>query len=294
MDIVTWFLPYRTDVLTLFFKAISLIAEDIFIMGFVAIGYWCFNKKFYRDLAVLLCLSIMLNVLLKAVFKIPRPMIEPLVMVNDLFSFPSGHAQITAVFWLTIAFYYKRGIIWGLAAFIIVAQCIARMYLGVHFFLDVFVGSLVGLFTVIGYEKFRRSGYWSLFSRSKWGMALVFAGWILVYYLSMIDDLNANNMVAMGALAGVIAGHLFENSYCIFENPKSNVRRYILGFLGLGLLLGMHFVLKIIPISHGYFYYFGAYMILGLQITFIFPLIVQLVGKTFVWNKKEACIDKMN
>lgn len=279
MDILTWFLSCRTEALTVFFKVISLIAEETFIMAFVAIGYWCFNKKLYRDLAVLVCLSIMLNVLLKAVFKIPRPMIEPLVSINDLYSFPSGHAQITAVFWLVLAVYYKRPSMWGLAVFMIIAQCISRMYLGVHFFLDVFMGSLMGLITVIGYVMYHNSVYWPIFSKSKWAMALVFLGWILVYFLSMIDDLNANSIVAIGALAGVILGHILENNFCVYQNPINFVSKAVIAIVGMVLLLTMQYGLKIIPMSHGYFYYFGVYMVLGLQITFIFPLIVQLCYK---------------
>lgn len=290
MDILIWFLSWRTEALTLFFKVISLSAEETFLMAFVALGYWCFNKKLYRDLAVIICVSIMFNVLLKAVFKIPRPMVEPLVSINDLYSFPSGHAQVTAVFWLMLASYYKRAFLWGLAVFVIVAQCLSRMYLGVHFFLDVFVGSMLGVVTVYGYIIYRNSVYWTLFSKSKWAMAMVFACWILVYYLSMIDDLNANNIVAIGALSGIVIGHLLENRFCSYSTPIKHVTKCIIGTLGIALLLSIQYVLKVLPVNHGYGYYLCAYMLLGMQITYLFPALIQIINKK---TKHKHAIDKL-
>lgn len=281
MDNIVWFLPYRTEALTIFFKVISLIAEDAFIIAFLAIGYWCFNKKLYRDLTVLVCLSIMLNVLLKVIFKIPRPMIEPLIAINDDYSFPSGHAQITAVFWLMLASYYKRSFVWFLAGFMIIAQCLSRVYLGVHYMTDVVVGSLIGVITIIGYRLYRNSDYWILFSRNKWAMSLIFVGWLLVYYLSMIDDLNANCITAMGALSGVIIGHLMENTLCAYQEPLGYRAKWVIAAVGMGLIIALQKGLKLIPMEHGMLYFFGFYFILGLQITYIFPALFN-----YFYNKK--------
>jgi len=112
MNDLAWVVPYRNDALTVFFKMFSYTGEEWFLMAFLAIGYWCINKKLFRDLAIMVCISTLLNVLLKGIFMVPRPLGEHLMAVNDLYSFPSGHAQVATIFWLILAIYYKQAFFW--------------------------------------------------------------------------------------------------------------------------------------------------------------------------------------
>lgn len=270
-------MSYKTPGLTVFFQWISLLVEDSFMMTFLAIGYWCFDKKFYRDLAIVVLISTLLNGLLKVVFKVPRPVVEHLVVVSDSYSFPSGHAQITAVFWLMLALHYRKTYLWWLAGLIIVSQCLSRVYLGVHFPRDVFIGTVIGMTTALYYGLYRDSFYWSLFSRSKWAMALIFTGFIGVYWFCMIDDLNANMIVAMGALIGVIIGYLLENHFCSYQNPESYLTKVIYAVIGMAMLLTVEIMFKsFLPVQQSLIYLLGMYLTLGIQITFIFPVMVKL------------------
>ena len=113
MNDLSWVLPYRNDFLTPLFSFFSHTAGETFLMVVVGVGYWCFNKKIFRDLAILLCGTSLINILLKATFKVTRPGVEHL-MSADYYSFPSGHAQAAAVLWLVLAIVYKRTRFWWL------------------------------------------------------------------------------------------------------------------------------------------------------------------------------------
>lgn len=96
-------------------------------------------------------LAILLAVLLKAGFAVPRP---PLVLpaavrlldvVPDNGSFPSGHAMASAL--LATAWSVQQGANrWGVAGLVAAASLVAlsRLAIGVHWPLDVLAGALVG------------------------------------------------------------------------------------------------------------------------------------------------------
>ncbi|WP_246173810.1 phosphatase PAP2 family protein [Limnoglobus roseus] len=93
-----------------------------------------------------------LSAALKAAFARPRPAVVPhLAAVSDA-SFPSGHAMLSAVVYLTLGAMLARLVTagWAKAYFVLVAACLAalvgisRVYLGVHYPSDVAAGWSAG------------------------------------------------------------------------------------------------------------------------------------------------------
>lgn len=280
MSELAWVVPYRNEALTVLFKMISHTGEEWFLLSFLAIGYWCVNKKLFRDLTIMVCISTLLNVLLKSIFMVPRPMGGHLMAVNDVYSFPSGHAQVATIFWLLLAIHYKKPFFWWLAGVMIIGQCLSRVYLGVHFPSDVLAGFVVGSITVVIYTLYRNSIYWPIFSRSKWAMAVVFALSVGLYYFCVIDNINKNNMLAGGALIGIILGHLLEHRFCDYQRPNSYLFRFGIAMFGLITLFGLKLVLKAFaPDSQSLLYVFGMYFVLGVYIVYLVPTIAQKFNK---------------
>ncbi|EJZ19199.1 phosphatase PAP2 family protein (plasmid) [Rhizobium sp. Pop5] len=98
------------------------------------------------------------STLLKILVARPRPDIVPhLVEVSDL-SFPSGHAMVSAVTYLTLGallartqrYRSTRIFVMGAGVFLAVIIGLSRIYLGVHYPTDVFAGWCAGALWALG------------------------------------------------------------------------------------------------------------------------------------------------
>jgi undecaprenyl-diphosphatase len=126
------------------------------IVSFVAFATVCYLLLTgRRALAVLMAVAVaggmLLNTLLKHWFDRPRPDIPHDVAVFTA-SFPSGHATLSAITYLTLAALLARvhadrrvkAYFVTLAIFLAVAIGVSRVYLGVHYASDVLAGWCIG------------------------------------------------------------------------------------------------------------------------------------------------------
>lgn len=104
------------------------------------------NKKFIFDFVVAVgATSLLVNLVLKNLFQRARPDFLvaklPYVCPTD-FSFPSGHAAVAFAAASVLSHYdRKRSLFYFTVATLI---SLSRIYLGCHFFFDVFVGGIIG------------------------------------------------------------------------------------------------------------------------------------------------------
>ncbi len=123
------------------------------ILFVVAVGLLV-RERLMREatlLVVALGGSVAINQLLKLVFHRPRPQLA-WASTNPEYSFPSGHAQNSLVFYLGLALIVwmvwgrRRGIV-AVAGAVVLALLIgiSRLYLGMHYFTDVVGGYFAGL-----------------------------------------------------------------------------------------------------------------------------------------------------
>ncbi|MEE9612196.1 MAG: phosphatase PAP2 family protein [Desulfatiglandales bacterium] len=146
-----WAIAMRSDLLTPIFKAFSALGYGRFLLLFVAVGYWIFNKNIFARLGLWLLLSALLNAYLKDLFQDPRPdpifQVEPRVGLS--YGFPSGHAQIAMVTWFWLAWEARKTWIWILSSILVAGICFSRLYLGVHDVEDVLAGIGIGLISLL-------------------------------------------------------------------------------------------------------------------------------------------------
>ena len=130
------------------------------IIAFIFSGYLFLARKYAAAwlMIVAVCGGIASNDLLKAAFARPRPdLIYQAVRVFTS-SFPSGHAELSATTYLTIAALlaqnqtsFKIGLYFiVLAVLLTILIGISRIYLGVHYPTDVFGGWCVGAAWALG------------------------------------------------------------------------------------------------------------------------------------------------
>lgn len=119
------------------------------------------NKKNASYIVLNLTLVFLLNRILKAIVARPRPSILRLV-VEDGYSFPSGHAMVSMGFygfliyliWMNIK---NKKVKYPLVIFLsllILFIGISRIYLGVHYFTDVIGGFIIAVLYLVIFIKF--------------------------------------------------------------------------------------------------------------------------------------------
>ncbi|WAP69461.1 phosphatase PAP2 family protein [Jiella pelagia] len=125
----------------------------IMITFFVAIYLLVAGKR--RSMVMVVCAissGFLMSQLLKRSFDRPRPDLVPHGSYVYTASFPSGHAMVSAVTYLTLAMLLARveprrrlrAFLIGIAVFLTVIIGISRVYLGVHWPTDVLAGWTAG------------------------------------------------------------------------------------------------------------------------------------------------------
>lgn len=137
-----------------------IIVATVIMLLYIAI----FKKDFRGVLFVLLTVGVGngLNQLLKRIFARPRPEIEDQL---SSFSFPSGHAQISVLFFLTLAYLISKWLknkkwkftTYGLMLVLIFLIGLSRVAEGRHYATDVLAGWSIGytwfIICVLWYES---------------------------------------------------------------------------------------------------------------------------------------------
>lgn len=99
----------------------------------------------------ILVMAALIDNILKDIFQRPRPYFYPLVVERD-YSFPSGHAMDSMVFYATLSYLFfhftknkKLSILVSVISFVLVVLIgLSRIYLGVHYPSDVLAGFVGG------------------------------------------------------------------------------------------------------------------------------------------------------
>lgn len=150
---------FRQFWLTKIMVLVTTLGNQAIIFGSVIILIFLTKRKHRREsfsFSILLLMGLVTTSLLKILLKVPRPQISALVIENS-YSYPSGHALNALLFYGTISFFIYHFtknkkislIVSILATLLIFLIGLSRVYLGVHHPSDVLAGYIAGfwLFT---------------------------------------------------------------------------------------------------------------------------------------------------
>ena len=73
---LSWVLPLRHDWLTTLMHGFSYLGYEKFILFFLPLGYWAWNKAIFLRLFLLVAFTAVLNAWLKDLWQDPRPPLE--------------------------------------------------------------------------------------------------------------------------------------------------------------------------------------------------------------------------
>ena len=151
----------QSDSVTQIFKAITFLASTKFILclNIIALIIYIIKKRGYLLLIpVNSIFSVVSNNLIKFLIKRPRPNVLRLVTETN-YSYPSGHAMISVLFYGTIITLLNRNnikyrkIINIILMLIILLVGVSRIYLGVHYASDIIGGYLISTGILIFTKK---------------------------------------------------------------------------------------------------------------------------------------------
>ncbi len=121
--------------------------EEFFLLVMPSI-FWSVNSALGVRLGIALLVNGSLNAAFQLFSQAPRPYwIYPEVKAysaQTTFSFPSGHSQMAAGVWGMLASQINKRWVWLASILIIALIGLSRIYLGVHFPVDVLAGWLAG------------------------------------------------------------------------------------------------------------------------------------------------------
>ena len=238
LDVVRAVQSIKGPLLTVVMQILTQVGSEYFYLLFLPVVFWCVDARFGIRFGLVFLLSAFTNSWLKVVFAVPRPFVlDPSVGLahETSFALPSGHAQGSATFWGLLAVRFRSP--WGLVLAIVVPLIIGftRIYLGVHYPTDLFLGWLLGWGIALAWF-----GFGDRVSRfvSKANIRFRIIG-AAAFALGM-NALYPEDPTLAGAFLGTAIGANFCIGRLAFDaasvNLKTKAMRMGLGLAGLALV----------------------------------------------------------
>ncbi len=142
----------RSPLLTVVMGGATMLGSEYSFLAVIPVLYWLGNHRWGFRLLAVVMVNFWLNHMLKGVFGTERPFVAHPKEITPLlkwtaggFAFPSGHAESAVVFWGFLAWHYRRGWLWLVSPAAIILICLSRLYLGLHWPVDIAGGAAIGL-----------------------------------------------------------------------------------------------------------------------------------------------------
>jgi len=282
LELITIVQQTDMPILEYFFKLVTMLGDEMFYLVLFPFLLWCIDFNFGLQLGVIFLFSVYVNAGIKNLFQLPRPF-EILPDVQKInasgFGFPSGHAQSSLVTWGSIALWKKQSLIRIFCIVLIFLIGFSRIYLGVHFPMDVLGGWFFGIIILmLGYlVSFKKR--MNIFSNTLILKLLLIS---LVSAILLIFQSTLDMISSVAALAGVGYGLVFFQHSMSGLIPGNWIQRIISFFIGMIGIAILYFGLKILLPGEGHSFNQGGrflrYLLLGTWISFGAPRLFIQIG----------------
>lgn len=136
-----------------FFHTLSLLGTAPAIAVVFALVFWISGRRLAYGLLGIVLLATAIDVLIWTLFPVPRPH-DPQIIIRakpGVPSFPSGHTVTATTLWGTLSAFGDMPI--AIAIAIVASVMLSRLYLGVHYLVDLLGGITIGLILVVVYQR---------------------------------------------------------------------------------------------------------------------------------------------
>ncbi|MEM7349151.1 MAG: phosphatase PAP2 family protein [Chloroflexota bacterium] len=223
-----------------FFKIVTFFGDQEFYLLMFPLIFWCIDTRLGVRVAVAYLISTWFNVTIKELTVEPRPFeIDPTVgLIDEVgFGMPSNHAQATTMIFGVLAYHIKKPWAWGAAVIITLLVGFSRIYLGVHFPLQVLIGWALGILFLAIYINFLGQIEAWVIGRSLTQHLMLASAIALIGCIVMpAPDIVATLAVLWGLWVGLALLHSYGVSFSADGTFWQKAGRFILGgiiFIGI-------------------------------------------------------------
>jgi len=279
-----FFQRLSSPLLDKFFQLITIFGEETVFILAISLFIWCISKEKGFTLFSSLFTALLGMGILKAIIRAPRPFqVLPSVAAKRLqtatgYSFPSGHATGAASFYSGLALTYKKRWLSLIGALLIVLVILSRLYLGVHWPLDVFAGLALGICATFATHLWFQKIYADAQKYSKMSLIVGIVAFVVALLFAFLieggladREAYSDPLKLLSLAAGGYLGFLWERKKINYSTQGTlliKIIRFALGVAvivaiqGLKALLGGHLAIS-----------FLRYLLVGLWVTALYPLI---------------------
>ncbi len=293
MEIIQFIQSFASPFFDGFFQLATMLGEETFYVVVLALVYWCVDKRFGYRLSFAFLFSSMVNGVIKGLVNAPRPIgvkgIRSLrVETATGSSFPSGHTQSIASFMVSVMRQLRKWWIYAAGSVLVLLVGVSRLYLGVHWPVDVLGGIVFGIVSVLladlalAYVE-RKNLRWL-------PMLLLIPTLAAVLVWSDYGDL----VKTAGTFGGFLVGYWAESTFIRFETKAPVWKRVVKFAVGMAIVMAIKEGLKLV-LPHAPIYDFLRYFVMGLWITVGAPLLfsaLRLQGSLQKAEKEPAAISR--
>lgn len=282
-SILLFFQEHANPFLDRAFELLTMFGEEGVILLIALAIYWCVDKRRGFSIASCLFFSLSCSMVVKAIVRHPRPF-QVLSSIKGKrigtatgYSFPSGHSTAASAFYGATACAFPRPILIVPCALLVILVPLSRIYLGVHWPLDVIGGLVIGLGTVLFCYRIFSALEGKALERFTLAIGL---GTLAIGLVSgILLQAQAVDPVAFGDLvstfnlfSGFYLGVFLECRHVDYTcdcKAATKLLRYLGGIAGILAIMALR---KLLPAE---LYALGKilrYLLLGLWVTFLWPL----------------------
>jgi len=234
MQFLYFLQQFRNPAVDGIFRILNFFDTDYFICSLIAFIWVGFSWRWGIRLGFLMIASGWINTIAKMVFGLPRPFfLDPalaIVRVHD-YGFPSGGAQTAILLAFLLIYYWKSRWAWPLGIFYMLLISFSRVFLGVHFPMDVLGGWILGALIFLVFIKNDRRIEDILSRHSAAACILTAAGAFAIAVL--FQDYKTDFIMASFGVMAI--GVYFSRKFDLYMTPPQEwVKKIALGLFGVG------------------------------------------------------------
>ncbi|MBN2050860.1 MAG: phosphatase PAP2 family protein [Spirochaetales bacterium] len=282
-NILLFFQDLSSPLLDKAAEGITMLGEQYFYIAVIAFVFWNVSKKSGLTLAFSYLISALINTAVKLLVRAPRPF-ESLASIEGKrlhtatgYSFPSGHTQGAAAFFTAGAFLIRKTWFTVLAAVLVVLVAVSRVYLGVHWPVDVLFGLLFGviiawgIFVLVDRLFENRRLFLKILGILVGCLGVVTVIMLILDAVGSFEGIKINDYFKLaGTTLGALGGFLLEEKLAPFSTGGKALRKALRYILGVATTVAVMTGLKPLFPETDVFDCLR-YLLTGLWLTFLFP-----------------------